>query len=69
MNEADYAAALAVLRRSRQGAYPLVLLPTETDPDEMVYGRLSEGPVAFTRGTFASRVAEWEVAEMPFPRF
>jgi hypothetical protein len=51
---------------SRGGAYPLVLLPTETDSGEAIFGRL-EDVTTFRRDSFAQRMAEFIVVEEPFP--
>jgi len=48
------------------GAYPLILIPTETDPGEAIYGRV-EDSTAFTRVGYGERRAEFIVEEEPGP--
>jgi hypothetical protein len=51
---------------SRGGAYPLVLVPTETDSDACIFGRIEDG-TTFRRDSFSSRMAEFVVQEEAFP--
>jgi hypothetical protein len=69
LSEADYLQARDVLfGMSRGGAYPLVLIPTETDPGTAMYGRL-EDSTTFRRDAFAKRMAEFIVQEEALPWF
>lgn len=69
LTDADYIQARDVLYgMSRGGAYPVILIPTETDPGEGLYGRL-EDSTTFRREGFTKRVAEFIVQEEAFPWF
>jgi hypothetical protein len=66
-NDAEYAAARdALYTMSAGGAYPLILIPTETDAGEAIYGRL-EDSTAFTRVGYGERRAEFVVQEEAGP--
>jgi hypothetical protein len=51
---------------SSAGRYPMVVLPTETDPDVVVYGRCAEGLLT-SRVSYAIRTGEMEIVEEPLP--
>lgn len=53
-------------RGSRAGAWPLVVVPTETDPDVCILGRTQEGLLT-SRISYAIRTGELEVVEEPLP--
>jgi hypothetical protein len=67
--DAEYEQARAALyRMSRGGAFPLVLIPTETNPGTAIFGRL-EDATTFRRDAYGLHVAEFIVQEEPFPWF
>ncbi len=67
VSEAEYVQARDRLYgASRGGAYPIVLIPTETDAGEVIFGRL-EDSTTFRREGFSKRVAEFIVQEEAFP--
>lgn len=56
-----------IYHMSRGGAYPVVLIPTETDPDAgAIFGRVREG-VTFVRTGVSPRRSEFIVEEEPLP--
>lgn len=66
-NDAEYQDARDNLyNMSEGGAYPVVLIPTDTDSGDVIYGRVQPG-VTFMRNNFITRTAEFVVQEEPFP--
>lgn len=60
-----------IMRRSRGGKYPIVLIPDDTDPEVCIYGRLVEGPFRSTREfmTYYTLDGSLAVAPDPMPTF
>jgi hypothetical protein len=66
-SEAQYVDARDnLMGMSRAGAYPVVLIPTETDSGEAIFGRL-EDSTTFRRDNLVQRIAEFIVVEEAFP--
>ena len=66
-NDSDYQEARdSVYGTSRGGAYPLILVPTETDAGVAIFGRLDDS-TTFRRDNYVQRTAEFVVQEEAFP--
>jgi hypothetical protein len=66
-NDTEYQKARdEIYSMSEGGAYPIVLVPADTDSGEALYGRVQQG-VTFIRNNYVTRTAEFVVTEEPFP--
>jgi len=59
----------ALIYSGRSGGFPAVIVPTETDPDLLLYGRMSEQGTAFNRLGANVRQAEFTFNEEVSPSF
>ena len=55
-----------LLTMSGGGAYPVIVIPTETDPDVCIYGRI-EDSISFARTNHVIREADVTVVEEALP--